>query len=389
MFHMPLDQLAHLAHRGQARPVHPDQPSLHEASGPARAQVLPDVIQALLHGPGLGHLEVRRLQGFKGWSVFVRQVRLPVEPVVFRALEPVVILHRKLAVLLLANPIHRLAHVLHDVEPVVDDLLRRTRHMLERGLEIGLPHVHGHGLDPRQLILGELEVVPIKALGLTPFGHIHHRTADQIANHGHLVVPLAECLLVNAKISRGLRLFAFPAPAHRPSHDVPGFIPVNAHDTTRSGHRGALGQHVVNQPLNQQGKTSLELGSWRVDLKDAILGAVHSGSPSTHKRIELTRIQMGPNSGLGMISASMLPSAYRVRPTCSGSMLDADVHPPFNRVQLDSLDKPRFGQAKNPRIQDRVSHGCPPRRTLTGQLPTGKPEGPEKLGGVIFCVDIS
>lgn len=106
-----------------------------------------------------------------------------------------------------------------------------------------------HSLDPLQLILGELKVVSLKALGHTLVGHILHRTVDQIANHGLVVVPIAECLLVNA------------CPAH------------------------------------------------------------------------------------------------------FGAMLDADVHPSFNRVQLDSLDKLRFGQAENPRIQARVLHVPPPGST--------------------------
>jgi len=56
----------------------------------------------------------------------------------------------------------------------MDDLVRRIGHMLERGLEVGLPHIHGHRLDPRQLIAGELEVVSFKALGLALVSHILH-----------------------------------------------------------------------------------------------------------------------------------------------------------------------------------------------------------------------
>ncbi len=222
--------------------------------------------------------------------MLVRQVLLPVKPEVFRPPEPVVLLPHEFAVLLLAYPVHRLAHMLHDVEPVVNDLSGRAGHMLQRGLEIGLPHVHGHSLDPRQLILGELKVVSLKALGLTLVGHVLHRAVDQIANPGHVVVPLAECLFVNAKISRGGRLLAFTAPAYRPLHDAPGFVPGNAHDATRSGQRGALGQNVDDQTLHQQGETPLGLGPGHVDLEDAMLGTVYSGNPSMQKRLELTRV---------------------------------------------------------------------------------------------------
>jgi len=60
----------------------------------------------------------------------------------------------------------------------------------------------------------------------------------------------------------------------------------------RSGESDALGQHVDDQPRHQQGETSLGLGPRRVHLDDA--------------------------------------------------MLDSNVHPPFTRVQFDSLDKPGF-----------------------------------------------
>lgn len=149
--------------------------------------------------------------------MLVRKILFPVEPEVSRALEPVVFLPHEFAVLLLAQSVHRFAHVLHDVEPVMDDLSSRSGHMLERGLEVGLPHVHGHRLDARQLRLGELEVVSLKALGLTLISHVLHVAADKIANQAHVVVPFAECLLVHAQIPRGLRLLAFPPPCARPA----------------------------------------------------------------------------------------------------------------------------------------------------------------------------
>ena len=77
----------------------------------------------------------------------------------------------------------------------------------------------------------------------------------------------------------------------------------------------------------------------------------------------------------------LLPHEFAVLllayPAHSRAMLDVDVHPPFNSVQLDSINKPRGGQAENLRIKIRVLHGSPPWRTLAGQLPTEKPEGPK------------
>jgi len=108
-----------------------------------------------------------------------------------------------------------------------------------------------------------------------------------------------------------------------------------------------------------------------------MLGAVHARNPSMQERLELACVQMTPDPRLSMITTSQLAATCGTGPTDTHVMLHSDVHPPFNRVQLDSRDKPRFGQVKNPRIKIRVLHGCPPRRTLASQLPTEKPEGPK------------
>jgi len=51
----------------------------------------------------------------------------------------------------LADRIDCPRHMLHDVEAIEDDLLPGQRHCLERGLHIGLPHVHRDRLDPIEL----------------------------------------------------------------------------------------------------------------------------------------------------------------------------------------------------------------------------------------------
>jgi len=66
--------------------------------------------------------------------VLVRQILFPVKPDVFGALEALVFLAQQLAMLLTADLIHGLAHVLHDVEAVVDDLVRRIAYVFNRGL---------------------------------------------------------------------------------------------------------------------------------------------------------------------------------------------------------------------------------------------------------------
>ena len=79
--------------------------------------------------------------------MLVRDVLFPVKPEVFGPFESMVFLGKEFAVFVLADSVYGLANVLHDMEPVIDDLSGRTGHMFERGLEVGFSHVHGHSLD--------------------------------------------------------------------------------------------------------------------------------------------------------------------------------------------------------------------------------------------------
>lgn len=67
---------------------------------------------------------------------------------------------------LTANIVYRLAHMLHDVEAVVDDLVCRIGYVLNCSLEVRFPHVHGHGLDALELLRRELLVIILEAFGL-------------------------------------------------------------------------------------------------------------------------------------------------------------------------------------------------------------------------------
>jgi len=61
-------------------------------------------------------------------------------------------------------------------------LYGRAGHMLERGLEVRFPHVHGHRLDLIQLLQNELAIISFKALRFAFFRHVFHCAADQVAN---------------------------------------------------------------------------------------------------------------------------------------------------------------------------------------------------------------
>ena len=107
--------------------------------------------------------------------MLVQQVLFPVKPDVLGAFETFVFLTEQLAIFLPADLAHGLAHVLHDVEAVVNDLVRRPGHMFDRGHEVWFPHVHGHSPNALELLHCELPVIVLETLGFTILGHKFHR----------------------------------------------------------------------------------------------------------------------------------------------------------------------------------------------------------------------
>lgn len=88
-----------------------------------------------------------------------------------------------------------------------------------------------------------------------------------------------------------------------------------------------------------------------------------------HERLELACVQMTLDTRLGIVAASQLSATSGAEPANTRTMLHADVHPTFHRVQFNSLNKPGLGQPENPGIQVRVLHWCPPGRTLAVSYP--------------------
>ena len=309
--------------------------------------------------------------------MLVRQVLFPVKPDVLGPLEALVFLAEQLAMLLPADLVHGLAHVLHDVETVVDDLARRLRHVLDRGLEVRFPHIHGHSPNPLELLRRELPVIVLETLGFPILGHKLHRAAKQVTDHGHVVMPLTEGLFIDAKIARGVGLLSGLPPPDGSVHDVPGLIPADPHEPAGAGHGGALAQHIDDQALHEQGEAPFGLGPRHFHLKHAVLRALHARNPGMEEGLELAGIEVTPYPGLGMITTSQFAATGRTKPPDTGSVININIHPASCRVQLDVGNKPRVAQPQNLGIQVRVLHGHPPGRTITGHLPTENPEGPE------------
>jgi len=248
--------------------------------------------------------------------------------------------------------------------------------VLDRGLEVRFTHVHGHGPDALELLRRELPVIVLEALSLAILGHKLHRSAKQVADHSHVVVTFAEGLLIDTKIACGGGLLPGLPSSDSSIHDVPGLIPADPHEPAGAGHGGTLAQHIDDQTLHEQGKTPFSLGPRHFHLKHAVLGALDARNPGMEEGLELAGVEVTPHPRLGMIPASQLAATGRTAPSDASRVLNMDIHTASGRVQLHVGNKPRFAQPQNPRIQVRVLHGRPPGLTISGHLPTKKPEGP-------------
>jgi hypothetical protein len=90
----------------------------------------------------------------------------------------------QLAVLAFSHRAHRLAHVLHYVEPVVDDPVVRVGQVGAERVQVRLPHVHGDGPYPGQLLVAERLEVAVEARLRALLGDVLDRATLEVADEG-------------------------------------------------------------------------------------------------------------------------------------------------------------------------------------------------------------
>jgi len=69
------------------------------------------------------------------------------------------------------------------MELVEDDLLLGPQEVGPGGLHVGLPHVHGDGLDPLQLLGRECGPEAIETLLLAVLSQVEHALVVQLSHH--------------------------------------------------------------------------------------------------------------------------------------------------------------------------------------------------------------
>src|SRR4030067_3076041 len=102
----------------------------------------------------------------------------------------------KLIVILASDAVYSLIQVRHDVITIKDDLLVGPRDGLPGGLDIRLPHVHGHARKLFKLRRGKAPEVARQALLASAVGHVLHRPEAPIVHQRLGSVPLGKRLLL-------------------------------------------------------------------------------------------------------------------------------------------------------------------------------------------------
>ena len=176
----------------------PCVPAIEESPRPAFGLVGSEVPQILFDGPGPGRLQVGPAKLTQFRTPLWRHVLFGGDPEVPRPLEAIVSVLKEQAVLAPPHDVDGLGHVLHDVEAIEDDLGSGKRDGFEGGLDVGFPHVHGHGLDGLDLSWRPHLEISSQTGFFSVIRDIFDRAAIDIADDGHSPMPLAECLLIDA-----------------------------------------------------------------------------------------------------------------------------------------------------------------------------------------------
>lgn len=187
-----------------------------------------------------------------GWHVL-----RAVQPQILAAIERLVPCRHEVAVLLLADRVHRLADAVHDVETIEDHLRVRLRNLGPRRLDVGLPHVHRHRLDAVELLGHQPCVVAVKTRLGPAFGNVLHRALVQVADQRPVAMALGRLVLIDADAAHNPHLLAGAPPRDCSLHHHPRFVPADPQDSHAPVHV-ALAQHVDGEAFEQLKGQSLK-----------------------------------------------------------------------------------------------------------------------------------
>lgn len=176
------------------------EPGGEEFLGAAQVTVLPELPEALLEASSPGDLQVPGLQSAEGGPLLGSHLLRLREPEELRPGQPAIVGLLQGSVVGLPDPVHGPVDVLGDMELVKDDLGRGVLQMRQGRLEVGLPDVHGDGLDALPLGGGEGLPEAVQALPLPVIGDVQDPARVQIRDHREVAMALGDGLLVHPEV---------------------------------------------------------------------------------------------------------------------------------------------------------------------------------------------
>jgi len=235
------------------------------------------------------------------------------------------------------------------------DLARRSRHVGQRRLHEGFPHVHAHGLHPGQL--GGQQALPkgIQAPLFAPVPNILHGGPLRLdlCHDGQVVLPVTHPLFIHAQARHHRRLLARQSPFDRPLLDPVGLLPTDGQNRAGAAD-GALQQHIDGQALEQPTEAAILLRPRHRYRLRAMLGAPDHRHPRHENRLELTAIQVPPAALLVIVDLHPLPT----RRAAPERLPIADPHLNLPRLGLEfhAFHVPRGRQAQNLLVKLDIFH---------------------------------
>jgi hypothetical protein len=124
--------------------------------------------------------------------------------------------------------------------------------MVQRGVDIRVPHIHGNRLNAVDLGCGQLRPEAIQTGLGAFFGHVQNPRPIQIVDQREIAVSLRKSLFVDAQVRNSRGLPSRQSANHRPFLDGMNFVPTQMQ---LDGHRLQVGgfHPVDGQPFEHGG----------------------------------------------------------------------------------------------------------------------------------------
>ncbi len=221
---------------------------------------------------------------------------------------------------------------------------------------MGLPHVHGDGLDPRQLLFGQGQIEGIQTGLLAVVGDGFDRRPIEVEDQRDVAVPLGGRLLVHAEPGHDAARLGLLAPGHCPLHQVPGFVPTGPQQPG-AAQDIRLEQDVDGVVFEGEGEPAAGQGPGEADLVEALLGAVHSGRAGMQPGHAFAVIEVPPLPGRQVIMERRSSATFWASEASIAAMRQPEIDLLFLGVKADAFDPPGVGESQESSEESDIAHG--------------------------------